>query len=162
MIPRATLESALPAQARKYLGKYIDPADAFLFWSEGLTPQQARSRARNSARSLGSSWPDHLPAHAIIKHEEAFEVQQQCGLHGVSPLEILEAVEAAEMALGGQDAALRLAAAAAREVDARAHSLACGITQRRAQQIKKSRVDLAALQIPLFDCKEEGEEGGEK
>lgn len=160
MIPRVRLEAALSPVAQAFLSKFIDPAEAWLAEHDGLTPAQARSRARNAARSLGKSWPDHLPPSALIDPAEALEIQQKCGLYGLSPLEILEAVEQAEMALGGPAAALRLAAADVRDVDTQAMSAACGITRRRAQQIKRERVDLAERQFSLF-CGED-EEGGEE
>lgn len=161
MTPRAALAASLPQAAQAFLSPHIDPADAFISWHAGLTPAQARSRARNSARGLGTSWPDRLPHGALIDPKEIAEIQQQCGLRALSPDEIIEAVEQAEAVLGGPEAALRLAQADTREVDTLALSKGCGISRRRAQQIKKARGDLAKRQLPLFICGED-EEGSAK
>lgn len=158
MTRRAQLEAALPPGAQAFLSKQIDPADAWLAWKNRLTIGQAHSRARNFARQLGSSWPDCLPSSSLMDPAEITEIQHLCGLHGLSPLEILEAVEAAETALAAPDAAPRLAQADAQEVDTRELGKACNITRRRAQQIKKSMVDLAARQLPLFTHVEWGVE----
>ncbi|MGE0069139.1 MAG: hypothetical protein AB7S67_02815 [Thiomonas sp.] len=153
--------AALGPVARSYLSKYIDPADAWLAEQEGLFHKQARSRARNAARCLGGSWPDRLPAGALIDPAEAAETQHSCGFHALAPDQILEALEAGIAALGGADGARMLAQADAREVDTRALADMSGLTQRRARQIKSLRVARAAVQMPLFTG-EGDEEGGEQ
>lgn len=151
------LVAALGPVAKSFLSRHIDPADAWLAAAEGLLHKQARSRARNAARSLGSSWPDRLSPDRLLDPAEMLETQHLCGLHAISPPELLEAVEAADGALNAADAAQRLAQADAREVDSRALAAVLGITQRRAQQIKAQRVDLAERQMPLFGNEEDAE-----
>lgn len=155
---RAALIQALPPAARAMCrSKYIDPADAFIAHTLGKTPEQARSKARNARRSFGQSWPDHLPAHALLDPAELLEIQHSCGLHALAPDEILEAVEAATAAIGGDDAARLLAQADLREVDTKALAAVSRVTQRRAQQIKREKVDLAERQMPLWDDGEDVE-----
>lgn len=155
------LVAALGPVARSYLSKYVDPADAWLAAQDGLFTKQARSRARNAARSLGSSWPDRLPVSTLIDPSDLLETQQECGFHALAPDAILEAVEAGIAALGGADAARLLAQADACEVDTRALADMSRLTQRRARQIKARRVALAECQMPLFTG-EGDEEGGEQ
>lgn len=144
------LVAALPPVARSYLSKHIDPADAWIASAEGLFKKQARSRARNAARSLGSSWPDRLPGTALIDPSEVAEIRHSCGLHALAPDEILEGLEAVAAALARKDAASLLAQASAREIDTAQLADVSKITQRRAQQIKARRVVLATAQMPLF------------
>lgn len=143
---RAALIAALPpaAQALCYAA-HIDAADAFLAHHDGLTPKQAASRARNEARSLGKSWPDRLPASAIVDHCEALEIQQNCGLYGADPLDLLIAKEAATAACAAEDAAAVAVAADWAEADSRALADVFKLTRRRVQQIKK-RQALAVAQ----------------
>lgn len=155
MTPRAALIAALPREAQSMCQNgYIDPADAFISWATGLTPAQARSRARNSARSLGQGWPDR----AALCDTEAIEFS---GVFGDDPLQILLACEAAESALAARDAAKRLRLRLADLTDADTAKLAdvFHLTKRRAQQIKAAALAAAgAGQLDLF-CEEE-EEGG--
>lgn len=138
----------LPAPALQILreahasGALIDPADAWLAWQDDLTTPQARGRARNTARPLGSSWPDHLPAGALA-----------------APLQILEACESVRTLLNAQNAPQKLLGAAWCEADTRAMADMFGMTHRRAQKIKKKWVDWSARRQDLFG--DEDEEGGE-
>lgn len=132
----AAIRAALPPEARKYLSRYIDPAEAFISLRDGLTQKQARSRARNLARPLGSSWPDRAPVVSL----------QDLDLHGENqggPLEILLAREAASAALTAPAAARRLAVCEAGEIDTAQLADMFKITQRRAQQIKAKKIDEA-------------------
>lgn len=83
----------------------LDPADSYIAWADGLTPTQARSRARNANRSFGTSWPDHLQGHDVTDLAEANEIQHQCGLHSTNPLDLLEALESVHRAMTARDAA---------------------------------------------------------
>ncbi|MDE2268586.1 MAG: hypothetical protein KGL33_06180 [Betaproteobacteria bacterium] len=134
---RAALLDSLPPAARAMCYfKYIDAADAFISWCDGLTPSQARSRARNAARPMGSSWPDR--ACVVSLQDIDFQGENQD-----DPLEILLAREAAAAALAARDAGQRLALAAARETDTAQLADMFKITQRRAQQIKAKKIDEA-------------------
>lgn len=146
----ARLVAALPPAASQYLSKYIDPGDAYIAACEGLFTKQARSRARNARRSMGSSWPDRLPAGVLIDPEEWHEIQHSHGFHALDPLEILLAAEAAAEALAAPGAAGRLTQADIHETDTSAMSDVFKITQRRAQQIKAQREVQAGAQMVLF------------
>jgi hypothetical protein len=152
---------ALPAAARAMVdNKYIDPAAGFLAMNDGLTLEEACSRARNEARSLGSSWPDKLWSGALVDAEEIQKNLENHGIWGADPLQILEAVEAAACAIKAvQDDKTRARAAAAEIREADTHELATvfGVTQRRAQQIKKKQLE-DAIDSQQFVLFEEGEE----
>ncbi len=140
---RAALLAALPQAARPYLGHGVDPAGAWLAWHDGLTPAQARSQARNSARCLGSSWPDRLPPGALIELADAPQA-------GGDPLTLLVAEEAARAALVEGAAPARLAVADSLDLDTRRLADMHRLTRRRAQQLKAQRVALAACQGVLL------------
>jgi hypothetical protein len=154
------LEALSPAARAMVDFKYIDPAEAFLAEHDGLTVKKARQRARNAARSLGSSWPGTLAATARIDPEDPEETQQNRGLYGLGPLEMLAALDAVAEAI---DAAqedktrARLIAAALREAETRQIADVFHVTQRRAQQIKKKQVEDAidSQQFALFEGEEE-------
>lgn len=146
----ARLAAALPPQAALYLSQYIDPADAFIAFCDGLTVKQAHSRARNLARRFGSSWPDRLPARA--------ECLDLPAVWAADPAAILEAREALEEALDNPNCLMEFAQADAREISTRELATASGITQRRARQIKSLRVARAAVQMVLFAGDEEGDD----
>lgn len=146
------LVAALPPVARSYLSKHIDPADAWIASAEGLLKKQARSRARNAARSLGSSWPDRLPGTALIDPSEVAEIQASCGLHAIPPDEILEAIEVAGAVLAREGAAWMLAQVDVEEIDTALLADVSKITRRRAQQLKSKRLALAqAGQLSLLE-----------
>lgn len=160
MTPRARMLEALSPAARAMVGEYIDPAEAWLAEHDGLTLKKARELARNAERSLGSSWPDTLLAHARIDPEDPEETQQNRGLYGLDPLEMLAALEAVGAAIDAAQAdetRARLAAAALREADTREMADVFGVTQRRAQQIKKKQIADAidSQQFMLFEGEEE-------
>ncbi|MCE1162416.1 MAG: hypothetical protein LWW81_15790 [Rhodocyclales bacterium] len=149
MISRATLIAALPPAARAMCDdKYIDPAAAFIAWSEGLTMEEARSRARNAARSFGSSWPDHTPA---LDVHDLREIKHSWGVHVADGLAELEAIEAAASALAAPDAGMRLRLADLREADTASMANEFKLTLRRAQQLKQAAVAAReAGQLDLF------------
>lgn len=125
-----------------------------------MTLEKARERARNAARSLGSSWPDTLPATARIDPEDPEETQQNRGLYGLDPLEMLAALDAAAEAIDAAQAdktRARLIAAALREADTRQIADVFSVTHRRAQQIKKKQIEDAidSQQFMLFEGGEE-------
>uniref|UniRef100_D5X4Y6 ATPase central domain-containing protein n=1 Tax=Thiomonas intermedia (strain K12) TaxID=75379 RepID=D5X4Y6_THIK1 len=151
----AALIAALPPAARPYIAAGLDPAAAYIALHDGLTVRQARSRARNDARSLGASWPDRLPAAALA---DAPDLEN---LPAADPLEMQQAVDAALAALAAPGAAAALHRADLAECDTAAHAAACGITQRRAQQIRREHLDLAERQMPLFDDLSDDEEGAQ-
>lgn len=157
---RAAMMEALSPAARARVGEYIDPADAWLAEREGISQKKARNRARNLERSLGKSWPDRLPAGALIDPEDPEETQQNRGLYGLDPVEILEALEAVTEAIKAAQAdktRARMLAAILREADTRKLADAFGLTQRRAQQIKKKQLEDAidSQQFALFEGGEE-------
>ncbi len=156
---RARMLEALPPSARAMVDlKYIDPADAYIAHATGKTEEQARSRARNAARPLGSSWPDRLAKSALVDVKDWRETQHLCGLLGTDPALLVEAEEAAAAALDDPEAHQELALADLREADARDMADVFRITQSRAQKIKKERVDLTEMQRGFdFDF-----EGGEE
>lgn len=141
------MAASLPQEARQYLNKYIDPADAFLAWTDGLTQKQARSRARNAARALGSSWPDRLPTTAIDDCEvlQSHQVEDPAAL--LEALEIASSVHREELEAAGV-AALLDSISHAPGADL-ARNL--GLTHRRGQQIRAAqRRALEAGQQDLF------------
>lgn len=90
------LVEALPAAARAIFeagGGFLDPADAFLAAADGLTPKQARSRARNDARWLGGSFPDQLPPGARADVAEVSGLAGGGQLHFMDPQEIVALLE---------------------------------------------------------------------
>lgn len=149
MTPR-TLAAALPPKAARYLSRYIDPAAAFLAYHDGLTVGQAHSRARNAARSLGTSWPDRMAAGDLIDPIELLECLQECGLYGADPSEILEDCERVQAWIDAADAPQRLLLADWRDADTRALADVLHVTQRRAQQIVKRALEQGGAQGDLF------------
>lgn len=135
-----SLIAALPATAHRYVSCGLDPADAFLALCDGLSPKQARSRARNLARAGGRSWPDRLPPHAVVDLSDAEHISRD----DADPLHLLLAREVAQEAMDAADADAALYAAELAEVDTLAISAAFHLTRRRAQQIKAAQ--LAALE----------------
>jgi hypothetical protein len=142
------MAAALPGGAAKYLSEYIDPADAFIAWHDGLTVKQAHSKVRNAARSFGASWPDRLPMRA-----DCPDLQAQWA---ADPLDVLCAIQAAEDALGADGAGDALHAASIAEADTRHMADMFGLTQRRAQQIKKQQIEIARRQRDLFSDDDQG------
>ncbi|MDD4886978.1 MAG: hypothetical protein PHO64_08650 [Thiomonas sp.] len=165
MIARRHLAAALPPQAAKYLSRYIDPADAFIAACDGLSVRRAHSLARNAARSFGPSWPDRFPS-PLPNHDpdgedaaqQALENVQSHSLRQVDPAELLCAIEEAIAALEAPGAGARMRQADLDEIDTQAMSEMFGMTQRRAQQIKKAQCEQAQVQGDLFenggDCNE--------
>jgi len=133
------MAAALPPAAAKYLGSYIGPADAFIAYMDGLTVAQARSRARNAARSFGSSWPDRMPSGALVDPTEMRETQRMCGPRGVDPFDFLCAIEAAREVMEADGAAQRLRMADMADADTRDMSDMFRLTQRLAQQVLAAR-----------------------
>lgn len=158
---RARMLEALSPIARAMVdGKYIDEAEAWLAERDGLDYEKACQRARNAERSLGSSWPDILPHGARGDLEDSLNTQPSQSLYGLDPLQILDAVEAVAEAIDAAKAdktRARAAAAEIREADTRQMAEALGLTQRRAQQIKKKQLENAidSQQFVLFEGGEE-------
>ncbi|MEL5849560.1 MAG: hypothetical protein U7M05_09385 [Candidatus Igneacidithiobacillus chanchocoensis] len=157
---RARMLEALSPAARARVGEYIDPADAWLAEREGISQKKARNRARNLERSLGKSWPDRLPASALIDPGDPQAALQGQGLYGLDPAEILEALEAVTEAIKAAQAdktRARMLAAILRETDTRELADVFHVTQRRAQQIKKKQLEDAIdlQQFALFEGEEE-------
>lgn len=146
------LVSALPENARAIYFEargWLDPADAFIAAADGLTPAQARSRARNGARNLGASWPDRYEYHSIDEPEVRFVADRS--FFGSDPALICQARQSAELALAARDAARRLAEADLDEQDTAALAARRGITRRRAQQIRRAaRLAAAAGQESML------------
>lgn len=134
---RARMLEALNPTARGMVGEYLDPADAWLAQHDGLTASQANSRARN-ARRLGRKWPDAAAAaFVLLDVGDCENLVQPSGFFGICPLQILEAIEAAAAALDADDASKKLEEAGLVETCTLRAGRALGITNRRAQQIKK-------------------------
>ncbi|MFZ5489639.1 MAG: hypothetical protein ACOY44_07685 [Pseudomonadota bacterium] len=157
---RARMLKALSPAALARVGKYIDPADAWLAEREGISKKKARQRARNAERVLGKTWPGWMPASALIDPEDPEETQQNRGLYGLDPLEMLVALEAVAEAIDAAQAdktRARLIAAALREADTRQIADVFSVTHRRAQQIKKKQIEDAidSQQFALFEGGEE-------
>lgn len=145
------LVAALPENARAIYFEsrgWLDAADAFIASVDGLTPRQARSRARNTARNLGASWPERYEYHSI-DDPEARSVADR-SLFGSDPALLYEAREAAALALAARDAARRLAEADLAEQDTAALAARRGVTRRRAQQIRRAARLAAAGQESLL------------
>jgi hypothetical protein len=136
MTPRARMLEALSPAARAMVGEHLDPADAWLAEHDGLTAAQAKSRARNSRR-LGRKWPDAAASLVLLDIEDCENLIQPNGFFGICPLQILEAIEAAAAALDANDAAKKLEEVGLVETCTIRAGRALGITNRRAQQIKK-------------------------
>lgn len=138
---RAALLDSLPPAARAMCDfKYIDAADAFLAWADGLTPAQARSRARNAARAGGNwSWPDRVDFYSI----DSAETTQTCCLHGADPFDLIAARQAAESALAAPQAQAELHRDDLQNLDTRRTADVFRLTRRRAQQLKAQRLALA-------------------
>ncbi|HPA06189.1 MAG TPA: hypothetical protein PLB67_17290 [Candidatus Hydrogenedentes bacterium] len=142
------LAAALPEEARAIYFEargWLDAADAFLAARDGLTPDQARSRARNAARNLGASWPDRYEYHSIDDREVRSVADRS--FFGSDPGLIFEARQSAELALAARDAARRLAEADLAdlgELDTADLAARRGITRRRAQQIRRAAILAAA------------------
>lgn len=145
---RAALLDALPPAARAMCDfEYIDAADAFLAWADGLTPAQARSRARNAARAGGNwSWPDRVDFYSL----DCAETTQSSGLHGADPLDLIAARQAAESALAGPQTQAELHRDDLQNMDTRRAADVFRLTQRRMQQIKKNSLNQAEIQGVLF------------
>lgn len=144
------LAAALPEEARAIYFEargWLDAADAFLSAADGLTPAQARSRARNTARNLGASWPERYEYNSI-DDPEARSVADR-SLFGSDPALLYEAREAAALALAARNAALRLAQADLDELDTASLAARLRVTRRRAQQILRA-ARLAAEQESLL------------
>lgn len=164
MSPRH-LAAALPPQAAKYLSRYIDPADAFIAACDGLSVRRAHSLARNAARSFGPSWPDRFPSPPPNHDPDgtdaaaaALENVQTHSLRQVDPLGILCAIETAIEALEAPGAGARMRQADLDEIDTAAMADMFGMTQRRAQQIKKAQIEMAGVQGDLFESGGSGDE----
>jgi len=145
----ARLLAALPSAAQALAAAAcLDPAAAFLAAHDGLTAEQARSRARNVRRSLGSSWPDRVPLCGLEDLDFA-------GIFTADPLDALLAAEAVQAALDAPGSEQRLAAAALRDIDTRQLADRDHITMRRVQQLRAQVLTLCeAGQLALF---QEGE-----
>jgi hypothetical protein len=146
---RASLFAALPPAAQSMCDfEYIDAADAFLAWADGLNEAQARSRARNAARAGGWSWPDRVDFCSVALAES----KHSSGLYGADPALLIEAIEAASAALACPKAKADLHRADLRNMDTRQASDMFRLTQRRVQQLKAQRLALAqAGQLSLLE-----------
>lgn len=134
---RAAMMEVLSPAAREMVDEYIDPADAFLASHDGLTAAQANNRARN-ARRFGRNWPDASKARwSFVDVGDCENLIESRGFFGICPLQILEALEAAAAALDAADAGKKLEEAGIIETCTLRAGRALGITNRRAQQIKK-------------------------
>lgn len=151
---------SLPAGAVR-VNKYVDAADAFLANSAKLTPKQAKSRARNAERSLGTSWPDRMPAGALVDVDDPLETPRSRGVYGADPCELIAAIEAAEAVFDADLAGEALLAADLREADTSAHARACGVGLRMAQITIKAQRESRKVQPDLFEQGED-DEGGEQ
>lgn len=133
------LAAALPENARAIYFEargWLDAADAFLSAADGLTPAQARSRARNAARNLGASWPDRYEYHSVDDPEVRSVADRS--FFGSDPALVCEAREAAALALAARDAARRLARADLAELSTAAVAASLRVTRRRAQQLVRA------------------------
>lgn len=127
--------------------EYIDAADAFLAWADGLTPAQARSRARNAARAGGNwSWPDRVDFYSL----DRIETTQSSGLHGADPLDLIAARQAAESALAEPETQAAMHRDDLQNLDTRRAADVLKITQRRVQQLRRERLRFLARQGVLL------------
>ncbi len=150
---------ALPAGAVR-VNQYVDAADAFLANSAKLTQKQAESRARNAARCLGKSWPDRMPAGALVDVDDPLETPSSSGVFGADPAALIAALEAAEAVFDAGLAGEALLTADLCEADTAAHARACGVGLRMAQISLKAQLEARKVQLDLFEAEED--EGGEK
>ena len=117
---------SLPAGAVR-VNQYVDAADAWLANATKLSPKQAKSRARNAERSLGTSWPDRMPAGALVDVDDPLETPRSLGVYGADPCELIAAIEAAEAVFDADLAAAALLTADLNDADTAAHARACGV-----------------------------------
>ena len=143
MTPRARMLEALSPAARAMVGEYIDPAEAWLAAHDGLTAAKANNRARN-ARRFGRNWPDASKARwSFVDVGDCENLIQPSGFFGICPLQILEAIEAAEAALDSDDALQNLDQATAQEISTDRAGAALGLSKRRAEQMKKAALKMS-------------------
>lgn len=145
MLTPSILAAALPPDAREIFDQAsgrLDAAEAFLAAACGLTARQARSRARNARRPFGESWPDFLPATALVGAEVAAALAGEA-LHHAEPDALLAAAEAAAAALEAPGAGARLHLADWRDLDAAELADRLGVGLRRAHQVRHERLTQA-------------------
>ena len=150
---------SLPAGAVR-VNQYVDAADAWLANATKLSPKQAKSRARNAERSLGTSWPDRMPAGALVDVDDPLETPRSLGVYGADPCELIAAIEAAEAVFDADLAAAALLTADLNDADTAAHAKACGVGLRMAQISIKAQKEMRKVQLDLFE--QSDEEGGVK
>lgn len=132
----AAMAAALPAAAQQLLraaGGHLDAAAAFIASAGGLSVSLACSRERNGRR-----WGPHWPDRPVFS-----DLPTATSTTAADPLAILEAVEAGAAALCADDAAARLAAADTAELDTAELARQLRVTLRRAQQLKKEKMEAA-------------------